>query len=93
MSLNKASLLTHLVEKTGLTKKEASLFLEAFTETVEETLASGEKVQLVGFGTFMVRENKPREGRSPATGEIIQIPASTVPVFKAGKRLKERVNS
>ena len=65
---------------------------KAFTESVEEALEKGEKVQLVGFGTFETRERAAREGRNPRTKEPITIPASTVPVFKAGKELKEKVN-
>ncbi len=93
MSMTKAEMVTQISEKTGLTKKDASTFLDAFLETVEESLAKGEKVQIVGFGSFMVRERPAREGRSPATGEKIQIPASKAPVFKAGKSLKDNVNS
>ncbi len=92
MSLTKTSMVAQIAEKTGLTKKDASMFLDAFMETVEESLAKGDKIQLVGFGTFMVRHREAREGRSPATGEKIQIPASTVPVFKPGKRLKDKVS-
>lgn len=93
MTVTKANLITQMVEKTGLTKKDASSFLDAFIESVQESLASGEKVQLVGFGTFLTRQREAREGRSPITGEKIQIPASIAPVFKAGKGLKERLNS
>ncbi len=92
MSITKASIVSQITEKTGLTKKDASMFLDAFMETVEESLAKGDKVQLVGFGTFLVRQREAREGRSPATGEKIQIPASKVPVFKPGKRLKDKVS-
>lgn len=92
MAVTKAKLVTQLAEKTGLTKKDASSFLDAFVESVQESLASGEKVQLVGFGTFLTRQRQAREGRSPATGEKIQIPASVVPVFRAGKGLKEILN-
>ena len=91
--MNKAELVAKIAEKSQLTKKDAELALNAFMETVEETLVSGQKVQLVGFGTFDVRERKPRQGRNPRNPEqVIQIPASKAPVFKAGKTLKEKVN-
>ena len=78
--------------KSQLTKKDAELALKAFIDSVEEALVNGEKVQLVGFGTFETRVRAEREGRNPRTKETIKIAASTVPVFKAGKEFKERVN-
>ena len=90
--MNKAELVTKMAEKSGLTKKEAEQALNAFMKSVEEALVEGDKVQLVGFGTFETRERAAREGRNPRTKEIINIPASTVPVFKAGKEFKEKVN-
>lgn len=90
--MNKIELVTKMAEKSNLTKKEAALALDAFIESVEEALENKEKVQLVGFGTFETRERAAREGRNPRTKETINIPASTVPVFKAGKEFKERVN-
>ena len=90
--MNKAELITSMSEKSKLTKKDAEAALKAFIETVEETLEKGDKVQLIGFGTFETRERAAREGRNPRTKEVINIPASTVPVFKAGKEFKERVN-
>ncbi|HZK37966.1 MAG: HU family DNA-binding protein [Alkaliphilus sp.] len=91
--MNKAELITKMAEKSKLTKKDTELVLNSFIETVEETLASGDKVQLVGFGTFEVRERKPRQGRNPRNPEqVIQIPASKAPVFKAGKTFKEKMN-
>lgn len=91
--MNKAELITSMAEKSELTKKDAESALNAFLRTIEETLAEGEKVQLVGFGTFEVRDRKAREGRNPRNPEeVIQIPASKAPVFKAGKSLKEIVN-
>lgn len=91
--MNKAELVTSIAEKSGLTKKDAEAALNAFINTVQETLATGEKVQLVGFGTFEVRDRKAREGRNPRNpSEVIQIPASKAPVFKAGKGLKDIVN-
>lgn len=91
--MNKAELVANMAEKSGLTKKDAELALNAFMESVEEALTSGGKVQLVGFGTFDVRERKERTGRNPRNPEeTINIPASKAPVFKAGKALKEVVN-
>ena len=91
--MNKSELITSMAEKAKMTKKDAEIALKAFTESVEEALEKGEKVQLVGFGTFETRERAAREGRNPRTKEIINIPASTVPVFKAGALLKEKVNT
>ena len=90
--MNKAELITSMAEKSQLTKKDAEAALKAFIDSVQEALENGEKVQLVGFGTFETRERAAREGRNPRTKEVISIPASVVPVFKAGKEFKERVN-
>jgi len=90
--LNKADLISKIATKSNLTKKDAEVALKSFIESVEEALAEGEKVQLVGFGTFETRERAAREGRNPRTKETISIPASTVPVFKAGKEFKDRVS-
>lgn len=91
--MNKSELVANIAEKSNLTKKDAESALNAFMKTIEESLVSEEKVQLVGFGTFEVRERKAREGRNPRNPEeVIQIPASKAPVFKAGKSLKEAVN-
>lgn len=90
--MNKAELITKMAEKSQLTKKDAETALKAFVESVQEALENGEKVQLVGFGTFETRERAAREGRNPRTKEVIKIAASTVPVFKAGKEFKEKVN-
>jgi DNA-binding protein HU-beta len=90
--VNKAELVTSMAEKSGLTKKETEAFLKAFIDSVEEALGNGEKVQLVGFGTFETRERAARTGRNPRTKEEIQIPASKAPVFKAGKEFKDIVN-
>lgn len=91
--MNKSQLVASMAEKGDMTKKDAENALNAFIRTVEETLETGEKVQLVGFGTFEVRDRKAREGRNPRDPEqVIQIPASKAPVFKAGKSLKEIVN-
>ena len=90
--MNKAELITSMAEKSQLTKKDAESALKAFIDSVQEALESGEKVQLIGFGTFETRERAAREGRNPRTKETITIPASTDPVFKAGKEFKDRVN-
>ena len=90
--MNKAELITSMAEKSQLTKKDAETALKAFIDSVQEALENGEKVQLVWFGTFETRERAAREGRNPRTKETINIPASTVPVFKAGNEFKERVN-
>ena len=92
--MNKAELITTMAEKCGLTKKDTENALNAFLETVQESLATGDKVQLVGFGTFEVRDRKAREGRNPRNPEeVISIPASKAPVFRAGKTLKDIVNA
>ncbi len=90
--MNKAELITSMAEKSKLTKKDAELLLKAFIESVEEALENGEKVQLVGFGTFETRNRAARIGRNPKTREEITIPESTVPVFKPGKEFKDKVN-
>ena len=90
--MNKNELVEAIAEKMGTTKKEAEAAVSAFTETVKEALVDGEKVQLIGFGNFEVRERAARKGRNPQTGEEIEIPASKVPAFKPGKGLKDAVN-
>lgn len=91
--MNKAELIASMAEKSNLSKKDAEAALNAFMKSVEESLASGAKVQLVGFGTFEVKDRKAREGRNPRNPEeVIKIPASKAPVFKSGKALKEVVN-
>ncbi|HHU69027.1 MAG TPA: HU family DNA-binding protein [Thermoanaerobacterales bacterium] len=90
--MNKAELITSIAEKSGLTKKDSEKALNAFIESVEEALAQGEKVQLVGFGTFESRRRSARKGRNPQTGEEIDIPAANMPAFKAGKALKDKLN-
>jgi len=90
--VNKSELITSMAEKSQLTKKDAEIALKAFVESIEEALEKGEKVQLVGFGTFETRDRAARDGRNPRTKEVIKIAASTVPVFKAGKEFKEKVN-
>ena len=89
--MNKAELIAKIAEESKLTKKAAETALDAFVTSVEGALKKGEKVQLVGFGTFEVRQSA-RKGRNPQTKAEIKIPASKAPVFKAGKALKELVN-
>ena len=89
--MNKTELVAALAEKTKLTKKEAESALSAFVETISGALVKGEKVSLIGFGTFGVKERAAREGRNPRTGETVKIAASKVPTFKAGKALKDKV--
>ena len=91
--MNKAELVAAVAAKTGATKKAAEEAVNAFVETVTEALKEGDKVQLVGFGSFEVRKRAARKGRNPQTKEEIKIPASKAPVFKAGKQLKELVNN
>ncbi|MCI7412339.1 HU family DNA-binding protein [Hornefia butyriciproducens] len=91
--MNKAELVAAVAEKTEFTKKDVEVTLNAFLATVEESLVKGEKVQLIGFGTFETRERKARQGRNPRKPEeVIKIAASKAPVFKAGKALKDAVN-
>ena len=90
--MNKSELIAAIATKTGETKKDAEATLNAFVNVVSETLAKGDKVQLVGFGSFEVRKRAARKGRNPQTKEEIKIPASKAPVFKAGKALKDVVN-
>ena len=90
--MNKAELVAAVAEKTGFTKKDAEAAINAMVASIEDALVNGDKVQLIGFGTFETRERAAREGRNPRTKETITIPASTVPVFKAGKEFKDRVN-
>lgn len=90
--MNKAELIAAVAAKTGDTKKVAEASVNALVEVITEALAEGEKVQLVGFGSFEVRKRAARKGRNPQTKEEIKIPASKAPVFKAGKALKDLVN-
>ena len=91
--MNKAELIAAIAAKTGDTKKAAEASVNAFVETVANALVEGDKVQLVGFGSFEVRKRAARKGRNPQTKEEIKIPASKAPVFKAGKALKDLVNN
>ncbi len=87
--MNKVTLVAKIAEKSGLSKKQAELALGAFIDAVTEALKEGDKVQLMGFGTFEVKERAARTGRNPSTGEAIEIPASKTPTFKAGKGLRD----
>lgn len=91
--MNKQELVAQIAERSELTKKDSEAALNAFIEAVQDALSDGDKVQLVGFGTFEVRHRKAREGRNPRNPEEkISIPASKAPVFRAGKGFKELVN-
>ena len=90
--MNKTELVAAMAEKAGLSKKDSEKALKAFIDVVAEELKKGEKIQLVGFGTFEVAERAAREGRNPLTGEKMTIKASKAPKFKAGKALKDIVN-
>ncbi|PWM76941.1 MAG: hypothetical protein DBY32_08895 [Phascolarctobacterium sp.] len=91
--MNKTELVAAVAEKTGLTKKDAEKALGALLETIKEEVAKDEKVQLIGFGTFEARKRNARTGKNPQTGGAIEIPAATVPAFKAGKAFKDMVNA
>ncbi len=90
--MNKAELVAAIAEKSELSKKDAEKALKAFTDVVAEELKKGNKIQLVGFGTFEVAKRAAREGRNPQTGKAMKIPASSAPKFKAGKALKDEIN-
>ena len=90
--MNKTELIAAVAEQAELSKKDAEKALKAFTDVIAAELVKGEKVQLVGFGTFEVSEREAREGRNPKTGNAMPIPASKTPKFKAGKALKDEVN-
>ena len=91
--MNKTKLVAAIADQAELSKKDAEKALKAFADIVAEELRKGEKVQLVGFGTFEVSERAAREGRNPQTGAVMKIPASKAPKFKAGKALKDSVNA
>ena len=91
--MNKTEFIASIAEKAELSKKDAEKALKAFTDVVEEELKKGEKIQLVGFGTFEVSERAAREGRNPQTGATMKIEACKVPKFKPGKALKDAVNA
>ena len=91
--MNKAELVAAIAEKADIKKVDSEKALKAFVEVVTEALTKGDKVQLVGFGTFEVSERPAREGRNPQTGETMEIAASKAPKFKAGKALKDQINA
>ena len=90
--MNKTELIAAVAEQASITKKDAEKAIAAVINSITNAMADGDKVQLVGFGTFEVRARDARQGKNPRTGEIINIPASKVPAFKAGKALKDIVN-
>ena len=90
--MNRAELVAKIAEKSELTKKDAEKALTAFISSVTEALQDGDKVQLIGFGTFEARKREARTGRDPRTGNPISIPASNAAAFKAGKALKDAIN-
>ena len=90
--MNKSELIDNIAKKSGLTKAQSTDALNAFIATIGEAMQANDSVSLVGFGTFSVKERQARGGRNPQTKEEIQIPASKVPSFKAGKSLKDMVN-
>ena len=91
--MNKTELVAAVAEQADISKKDAEKVLKAFVDVVTEEMKKGEKVQLVGFGTFEVSERAAREGRNPQTGKTMKIEACTAPKFKAGKALKDAVNA
>ena len=91
--MNKSDLVAVVADKLGATKRDAEASLNAVVEAITESLVKGEKIQLVGFGSFEVRKRAPRKGRNPQTKEEIKIPASKAPVFKAGRAFKDAVNN
>lgn len=91
--MNKTELIAAMADQAELSKKDAEKALKAFTDIVAEELKKGEKIQLVGFGTFEVSERAARDGRNPLTGEAMKIAASKAPKFKAGKALKDMINA
>ena len=91
--MTKSELVSAMSEKTGISKKDTAACIDAFVEIISDVLKHGDKLQLVGFGTFEVSERAARTGRNPQTGEDIKIPAAKIPKFKAGAALKNAVNS
>lgn len=90
--MNKGDLINKVCEKSFVTKKEADLIINVILESITQAVYAGDKVTLVGFGSFQARYRKPRLGRNPKTGELVDIPAARVPRFSAGKYFKEKVN-
>ncbi|MGJ3245431.1 MAG: HU family DNA-binding protein [Elainellaceae cyanobacterium] len=91
LTMNKGELVDTIAEKAGVTKKQADEILSATLDSIVDAVSSGDKVTLVGFGTFEPRDRKEREGRNPKTGEALKIPATTIPAFSAGKVFKDKV--
>lgn len=91
--MKKNEFIALVAEKAGMTKKDAERASDAVFAAIEDIMAAGDKLQLLGFGTFKTKERAARMGRNPGTGEPMQIEAATIPVFEAGKQLKDRVNS
>ncbi|MGJ3252851.1 MAG: HU family DNA-binding protein [Elainellaceae cyanobacterium] len=92
LTMNKGELVDTIAEKAGVTKKQADEILSATLDSIVDAVSSGDKVTLVGFGTFEPRDRKEREGRNPKTGEALKIPATTIPAFSAGKVFKDKVS-
>ncbi|WP_025820775.1 HU family DNA-binding protein [Shewanella marina] len=90
--MNKSELVAQMATKSGLTKAESARALQSFEQTIAEAMKDGQKVSIIGFGSFETSQRAARTGRNPQTGKEIQIPAATVPKFKAGKQLKDCVN-
>lgn len=90
--MNKTELIQAAAEASGVSKKDTAAVVEAVFANIADTMAKGDKIQLIGFGTFEVRDRAAREGKNPRTGEIVKIDACRVPAFKAGKALKDKVN-
>ena len=93
IKMTKAELINQIAEKSELTKKDAEKAFSAVVSTITEALVNGDKVQIVGFGTFEVRDRKEKQSKNPQTGETITVPAKKAPAFKAGKALKDAVNA
>ncbi|MBM7617401.1 DNA-binding protein HU-beta [Weissella uvarum] len=91
MTYNRQDLIKDVAEKTGLTKKDSNAVIDAMFASIQNNLAKGEKVQLIGFGSFETRDRAARTGRNPRTGEEFMIEATTIPAFKPGKELKDAV--
>ena len=87
--MNKKEIVSAIAARTGMTKKDSEAVLRAFTSTIIDTMKKGDKIQLVGFGTFEVRKRQARKGRNPQNGAIIDVAAAKIPAFRAGKALKE----
>lgn len=89
--MNKTELITNIAQKSGLTKKDVETVINGLLDEITGALSKGDKVQFVGFGTFETRKRASRSGRNPQTGQVIEIPETTVPAFKAGNKLKDAV--